>query len=74
MVEWDSETFHPVVIFPEQPKVLDLSGSQDYGIDGDYIEAAAFAWLAFCNLNNLSIDWKQFTGASKSGTLGVIFG
>ena len=48
--------------------------SEDYEIDGDYIEAAAFAWLAFCNLNNLSIDWKQFTGASKSGTLGVIFG
>ena len=34
MVEWDSETFHPVVIFPEPPKVLDLSGSQEYGIDG----------------------------------------
>jgi len=48
--------------------------SEDYEIDGDYIEAAAFAWLAFCNLNNLSIDWKQVTGASKSGTLGVIFG
>ena len=48
--------------------------SEDYEIDGDYIEAAAFAWLAFCNLNNLIIDWKQVTGASKNGTLGVIFG
>ena len=48
--------------------------SEDYEIDGDYIEAAAFAWLAFCNLNNLFIDWKQVTGASKSRTLGVIFG
>ena len=48
--------------------------SEDYEIDGDYIEAAAFAWLAFCNLNKLSIDWKQVTGASKSGTLGVVFG
>ncbi len=34
MVDWDSETFHPIVIFPEEPKVLDLSGSSDYGIDG----------------------------------------
>ena len=50
------------------------SVSEDYDIDGDYIEAAAFAWLAFCNLNNLFIDWKQVTGASKSRTLGVIFG
>ena len=48
--------------------------SEDHEIDGDYIEAAAFAWLAFCNLNNLSIDWRKVTGASKSGTLGVVFG
>ena len=34
MVDWDSDTFHPIVIFPEEPKVLDLSGSSDYGIDG----------------------------------------
>ena len=48
--------------------------SEDYKIDGDYIEAAAFAWLAFCNVNNLSIDWRKVTGASKSVTLGVAFG
>ncbi len=31
MVRWDSESYHPVVIFPDEPKVLDLSGSEDYG-------------------------------------------
>ena len=43
--------------------------SEDYEIDGDYIEAADFAWLAFA-IHNLSIDWKQVTGASKVELLG----
>jgi murein DD-endopeptidase MepM/ murein hydrolase activator NlpD len=33
MVRWENESYHPVVIFPEEPKVLDLTGSQDYGIE-----------------------------------------
>ena len=51
-----------------------ISLSEEYSIDGDYIEAAAFAWLAFNKLNDLSIDWPPVTGASKSGKLGVVFG
>ncbi len=51
-----------------------VSLSEEYSIDGDYIEAAAFAWLAFNNLKDLSIDWPPVTGASKSGKLGVVFG
>ena len=51
-----------------------VSLSEEYSIDGDYIEAAAFAWLAFNNLNDLSIDWPSVTGASKRRTLGVVFG
>ena len=30
MLRWDSESYHPVVIFPEEPKVLDLTNSEDY--------------------------------------------
>jgi len=35
MMRWDSESFHPVVIFPEEPKVLDLTGSEDYGSENE---------------------------------------
>ena len=50
-----------------------VRASESYSINGDYIEAAAFAWLAFNRLNDVSVDWEKVTGASKSRTLGVVF-
>ncbi len=47
--------------------------SEHYSVNGDYIEAAAFAWLAFKKLNNIPIAWEKVTGASKSRTLGIVF-
>ena len=47
--------------------------SEHYSINGDYIEAAAFAWLAFNKLNDVTVDWEKVTGASKSRMLGVVF-
>jgi len=34
MLRWNRETFHPVVLFPEEPTVLDLTGPSNYGIEG----------------------------------------
>ncbi len=31
MLRWDCETYHPIVRFPEEPTVLDLTGAEDYG-------------------------------------------
>ena len=30
MLRWDSETYHPIVILPEEPAVLDLTGSGNF--------------------------------------------
>ena len=30
MLRWDSETYHPIVILPEEPTVLDLTGSGNF--------------------------------------------
>ena len=50
-----------------------VRASEHHSINGDYIEAAAFAWLAFNKINNISIDLQRVTGASSNKTLGVVF-
>ena len=30
MLRWDSETYHPIVILPEEPTVLDLTSSGNF--------------------------------------------
>lgn len=43
------------------------------GLDVDYVEAAAFAWLAFRRLNNLPGNIPGVTGASRPVSLGAIY-
>ena len=47
--------------------------TNDYGVDVDYVEAAAFAWLAFQRMENLPSNMPSVTGASQAVSLGVIF-
>ena len=47
--------------------------TNDYGVDIDYVEAAAFAWLAYCRMENLPSNMPSVTGASQAVSLGVIF-
>ena len=42
-------------------------------VDVDYVEAAAFAWLAFQRMENLPSNMPSVTGASQAVSLGVIF-
>lgn len=43
------------------------------GLDIDYVEAAAFAWLAHQRIHNLPSNVPAVTGATKAVPLGVIY-
>ncbi|MHA2939572.1 anhydro-N-acetylmuramic acid kinase [Vibrio sp. RC27] len=43
------------------------------GIDADFMEAMAFAWLAYRRVHNLPSNLPLVTGASKAVSLGVIY-
>lgn len=43
------------------------------GISSEYMEAIAFAWLAYRRVNNLTSNLPEVTGASKAASLGVIY-
>ncbi|MGQ0287245.1 anhydro-N-acetylmuramic acid kinase [Pasteurellaceae bacterium 22721_9_1] len=47
--------------------------TNDYGVDLDYVEAAAFAWLAYQRMNNLPSNMPSVTGAKSAVCLGVVF-
>ncbi len=47
--------------------------SEALGIDGDSLEAAAFAWLAFCTLNHLPGNEPNVTGATGYRVLGGVY-
>ena len=44
----------------------------DFGIDGDFIESQAFAYLAIRSFLNLPISYTETTGVAKPCTGGVI--
>jgi anhydro-N-acetylmuramic acid kinase len=50
-----------------------LDASEHWGIDGDSLEASAFAWLAFRRLNNLVGAVPSVTGAKKPSILGAVY-
>ena len=47
--------------------------TNDDGVNVDYVEAAAFAWLAYCRMENLPSNMPSVTGSSQAVSLGVIF-
>ncbi|HHF6669406.1 TPA: anhydro-N-acetylmuramic acid kinase [Haemophilus influenzae] len=50
-----------------------VSTTTEQGFDIDYVEAAAFAWLAYCRINNLPANLPSVTGAKSAVSLGAIF-
>ena len=50
-----------------------LGASEHWGLDGDSLEASAFAWLAFRRLNNLVGAVPSVTGAKKPSILGAVY-
>jgi anhydro-N-acetylmuramic acid kinase len=47
--------------------------TDDHGVDGDSVEAAAFAWLAHQTLNGQSGNEPTVTGARGPRVLGAIY-
>ncbi len=47
--------------------------SSEYGIDPDWMEAMAFAWLAKRHLDQEATDLQPFTGSRKPAQLGVFY-
>ena len=50
-----------------------LSSTADSGLDPDWMEAAAFAWLAMRTVQHLPGNLPSVTGASDSAVLGGVF-
>ena len=47
--------------------------TNDEGLDVDYVEAAAFAWLAYRRMHNQPSNLPSVTGAQRAVSLGAIF-
>ncbi len=50
-----------------------IQSTNQLGISADYMESMAFAWLAYCRVNNIPSNLPSVTGASKATPLGVIY-
>jgi anhydro-N-acetylmuramic acid kinase len=51
--------------------LLDIASSNSHGIHPDWVEAAAFAWLAMANTRGIPGNIPEVTGASQSCMLGI---
>ena len=52
---------------------IDVKVSDEFGVNGDSLEAMAFAWLAYKRVHLQKVDLKDVTGARKNGILGAIY-
>ncbi|WHP46271.1 anhydro-N-acetylmuramic acid kinase [Mannheimia bovis] len=50
-----------------------VATTTEFGLDIDYVEAAAFSWLAYQRMHSLPSNMPSVTGAKKSASLGVIY-
>ena len=51
---------------------VEVIKSDDVGIDSTYLEAIAFAWLAYKRVNQQAIDLRTITGSCQPSILGAI--
>lgn len=47
--------------------------TNEFGMDADYVEAAAFAWLAYRRMNHQTGNLPDVTGAQQAVGLGAVF-
>ncbi|MFW9275928.1 anhydro-N-acetylmuramic acid kinase [Glaesserella parasuis] len=66
---------NPLIMERLQTHLIDwqVSTTTEYGLDVDYVEAAAFAWLAYQRIHNLPANLPSVTGATQAVSLGAIF-
>jgi anhydro-N-acetylmuramic acid kinase len=53
--------------------VYQVTTTQELGINPDWIEAAAFAWLAYARMNDQRFDLHSITGSEGQVPLGVVY-
>jgi anhydro-N-acetylmuramic acid kinase len=54
------------------PKV-EVSSTENYGVNADNMEAMIFAWLAHKRLENETVNLKMVTSAKKNTILGAVY-
>ncbi|MDP8162299.1 anhydro-N-acetylmuramic acid kinase [Pasteurella skyensis] len=59
--------------FKELLPQWNVSTTTNCDLDIDYVEAVAFAWLAYQRIHNLPSNMPSVTGATKAVSLGVIY-
>jgi anhydro-N-acetylmuramic acid kinase len=52
---------------------IHVNSTADTGLDPDWVEAAAFAWLAMRNMSGLTGNLPSVTGAQRTTVLGAVF-
>ena len=52
---------------------VEVVSSDECGISGDFMEAMAFAWLAYKRVHKQKVELKTVTGASENTILGCIY-
>jgi len=52
---------------------VEVVRTDEYGIPGDWMEAMAFAWLAYKRMNSEAVNLKSVTGASQNTILGGVY-
>ncbi|MDD5157687.1 anhydro-N-acetylmuramic acid kinase [Sulfurimonas sp.] len=52
---------------------IEVSPSNKYGVNSDFMEAMAFAWLAYKRIHKESVNLKSVTGARENSILGCIY-
>jgi len=50
-----------------------LGTAEDAGIDSDFLEAEAFAWLAWCRINGVRPALSAVTGAAEDSVPGALY-
>jgi len=53
-------------------KIKNLKLIDEYGVDGDFVESQAFAYLAVRSYLNLPISFPETTGVSKPTNGGIL--
>ncbi len=54
-------------------KKIDVVSSDECGISSQYMEAMAFAWLAYKRVHKQKVKLSSITGASKNTVLGALY-
>ncbi|MDW6003139.1 anhydro-N-acetylmuramic acid kinase [Vibrio mangrovi] len=66
---------NPLLMKELQAQLQDwlVSTTSEQGVDSDYMEAMAFAWLAHQRIHGIPSNVPEVTGASRAVSLGVIY-